>query len=228
MPLVECQKSLDQALYPDHNARPYGRRPHLHQDTETHYTQDRPLFPKTLPPIYAYPSNKFPYANQNSKGKARGYDEGYGRIITDTEKNLMGLSYHPIGDPQSMERATQDGCFTGDYCDIDPNDSNPNNIDLNDTCPGDTNPSDKNPNNADPNDTYPNDTEPNDTDLKDTYPKDTDPTNADPNESNLVWSPPNDNQGSDQSYCYKCGSPVTSHSKYCEFATAAWGGLRLR
>jgi hypothetical protein len=65
-----------------------------------------------LPPgsFYEFSSKPYPYEYQNSKGIVRKEfpenptypDKGYTRTITDRNKNIQGVFYHPVGAPDPV------------------------------------------------------------------------------------------------------------------------------
>lgn len=113
-----------------------GPRPHAHFDTENHYTvesagltplpgartrrvrdeNDPAIYHTVTPKLYGYAGNpNFDYNNQNRSGEPRAPGQGQDRVgpragpvrlVTDRERNLVGVSYHPDGDFTKFERAT--------------------------------------------------------------------------------------------------------------------------
>lgn len=115
---------------PSARLRPHGRRPHRHNDREKDYIDERVKLDRLarletgdkaildvdrLPSLVAYPNHPFDYENQNSHGRDRQRDVGYCRIITNPQKEHLGLSYHPLNDNKNMVRAEKRGAFVADY-----------------------------------------------------------------------------------------------------------------
>ncbi|KAL0933997.1 uncharacterized protein CTRU02_210796 [Colletotrichum truncatum] len=126
----DCDDMLRSAPIPGNHLRFNGRRPHLHGDRENHYVEERialdprvasetsqsaVLHGRALPKLAAYPGRQFDYAGQNRRGNDSQGDAGYNRIVTDSHKNQIGLSYHPLGSRDAMVRADQQGVFVADY-----------------------------------------------------------------------------------------------------------------
>ncbi|WYZ45588.1 hypothetical protein EsH8_VIII_000904 [Colletotrichum jinshuiense] len=116
--LAQAQNIISKAPAPSHNKARNARRPHAHYDREDHFAETRqgllPLPgippPSNGPPpvLWAYPSNTFDYANQNRFGVPKGgvgVDAGPFRIITDKDKNILGMVFHPTGDLVNFARA---------------------------------------------------------------------------------------------------------------------------
>ncbi|KAB5546918.1 hypothetical protein GE09DRAFT_194913 [Coniochaeta sp. 2T2.1] len=64
--------------------------------------------------LYEYPSKTFPYDKQNYKGGIYGMtaeqsrrEKGHTRTITDRNKTIKGVIYHPQGDPKGFNRAQE-------------------------------------------------------------------------------------------------------------------------
>ncbi|KAH6638687.1 hypothetical protein BKA67DRAFT_671885 [Truncatella angustata] len=126
----DCDRLLQSAPTPKADLKPRGRRPHLHKDDEGHYAHELILLdPRThhetsqvavvrvegLPKLAAYPDRSFDYAGQNRKGRDGKGDAAYGRIITDSHRTQIGMSYHPYGNKEIMVRAEAKGVFIADY-----------------------------------------------------------------------------------------------------------------
>lgn len=84
------------------------RYPKEHENTEEQYNTNLQL--------YEYPTMKYPYSEQNAKGRVRRQSPGghishvspgYTRTIVDGNKNIHGVSYHPVGIPSKFERAIE-------------------------------------------------------------------------------------------------------------------------
>ena len=84
------------------------RYPKEHYHTERQY--------KTKSKLYEYPTKDYPYSNQNAKGIARRTSPGgtttvvdpeYTRTITDSHKNIQGVSYHPYNNRKKHVRAQE-------------------------------------------------------------------------------------------------------------------------
>ncbi|KAK4215623.1 hypothetical protein QBC37DRAFT_398532 [Rhypophila decipiens] len=117
-----AQELLQTAPDPTVRAGRNGRRPHAHFDDEHHYPGERaslsPLpaaFHANPPRLFGYAGNPgFDYATQNSKGKpqsnqareAVGPEAGPIRLVADRDRNLVGVSYHPLDSERRFERAT--------------------------------------------------------------------------------------------------------------------------
>ncbi|KAK9771662.1 hypothetical protein SCAR479_11733 [Seiridium cardinale] len=126
----DCDHMLRSAPTPGGNLKFNGRRPHRHGDRENHYVEERierdprvrtetsqsaVLHARALPTLAAYPGREFDYAHQNRRGNDPQGDAGYNRIITDSRKSQLGLSYHPLGSADAMVRADKQGVFVADY-----------------------------------------------------------------------------------------------------------------
>ena len=92
------------------NTHKKGKRyPKRHWNIEQHYDTESPL--------YEYPTKDYPWDQQNAKGKARipspggrhytEVDPEYTRTITDSRKNIRGVSYHPHLRPADFLRADE-------------------------------------------------------------------------------------------------------------------------
>ena len=118
------------APVPDVNRRTGGKRPHLHKDAERQYIEERValeprvhheksptavVHPDSLPKLAAYPVREFKWEKQNRHGQDSRKSVGFARIITDEAKNQLGVSYHPYGKHDVMERAEAKGAFIADY-----------------------------------------------------------------------------------------------------------------
>jgi hypothetical protein len=64
--------------------------------------------------LYEFPSHSFPYDKQNSKGKILNPDgtknekiKGYTRTITDRNKVIQGVVYHPYKKKSEFVRAEE-------------------------------------------------------------------------------------------------------------------------
>lgn len=138
--LEENEQILRNAPQPNPNTlRGKGKRPHKHNDWEGDFAAERHVkyealakmgHPKAdkakehqnLPLMAAYPAvNDFNYDKQPRKPKV-----GPNRIVTNMNKNPLGMVYHPEnGKPQSVEdqttmiqdfeRAKQGGAFIADF-----------------------------------------------------------------------------------------------------------------
>ncbi|KAF2218275.1 hypothetical protein BDZ85DRAFT_286473 [Elsinoe ampelina] len=79
--------------------------------------------------LYEFPAQKYPYERQTRGGHAIGPDgkrvpKGYARAITDRDKNIRGVIYHPEDDRHGFRRAdevsrvlphTKDGRYVTSY-----------------------------------------------------------------------------------------------------------------
>ncbi|KAL9133355.1 MAG: hypothetical protein Q9175_005465 [Cornicularia normoerica] len=84
------------------------RYPKVHHNREEQY--------QTESTLYEYPTLDFPYSTQNYKGEGRSTSPGgtvtivgpkYTRTITDRDKNIQGVSYHPYRDRRKFVRAEE-------------------------------------------------------------------------------------------------------------------------
>lgn len=64
--------------------------------------------------LYEFPAKSFPYDQQNSQGKTKNKTreesreiKGHTRTITDRQKNIKGVVYHPRGMEKSFARAQE-------------------------------------------------------------------------------------------------------------------------
>ena len=98
---------LSNAPHPSQAKKP-KRYPHRYHNYDNHYAASGSL--------YEYPTMDFPYENQNAKGwgkrtRADGTVETvrprYTRTITDRNKQIQGVSYHPFGDSSNLVRAEE-------------------------------------------------------------------------------------------------------------------------
>src|SRR3569833_471672 len=94
------QNHLAVAPAPIHPTDPKYRKkkyPHVYENKEK-------LFPLATSTLYEYPSKSYPYHNQNAKGVARtntgtAVDPEYIRTITNRDKQIQGVIYHPYVPP---------------------------------------------------------------------------------------------------------------------------------
>jgi hypothetical protein len=82
------------------------RYPKRYNDTEQLFKE---------PSLYEYPTKSWPYDQQNTKGKAFKTVNGqrvqvnpeFTRTVTDRNKNVKGVIYHPSGNPSKFVRAKE-------------------------------------------------------------------------------------------------------------------------
>lgn len=116
------QQHLDKAPVITDAVREYAKSAHpkkypkeYHNKEKDELGQEYSLFVKGDPPtFYEYISNDFPYAEQNNRGKIKDLTKdqtrakkGYTRTITDRNKNIKGVIYHPFGDENGFRRAQE-------------------------------------------------------------------------------------------------------------------------
>ena len=84
------------------------RYPKRHRNTERHYDTEEEL--------YEFPTMDYPYSEQNARGRVRRrspggtfteFSPGYTRTITNANKDIQGLSYHPKDNPRRHVRAQE-------------------------------------------------------------------------------------------------------------------------
>lgn len=100
----ELQRVLDEAPAIDPTYRG-SRYPHRYNDGEG-------LF-GTNTSLYEYPAHRYPYEHQRKNGTlkaiAKGAEKGYVRTVTDRNKNMRGVIYHPEWTRKGFERADEVG-----------------------------------------------------------------------------------------------------------------------
>ncbi|PWY80792.1 hypothetical protein BO94DRAFT_470580, partial [Aspergillus sclerotioniger CBS 115572] len=120
MPRYVALDIIDKAPAPSHN-KTTGRRPHAHFDAENLFPTERaglePLEEVASgdgqrPVFWAYPTTYFDYANQNRRGCVPGpcgpqSNPVPHRIITDKDKNVVGMVTHPLKKQGKFVRVTE-------------------------------------------------------------------------------------------------------------------------
>ncbi|KAL2841844.1 hypothetical protein BJY01DRAFT_249340 [Aspergillus pseudoustus] len=106
---ASIQRHLDHSPAPTAESRKKGnkRYPKRYNDRENLFRE---------PSLYEYPSKSWPYNQQNAKGKAYTagangqrvqVDPEFTRTVTDRNKNVKGVIYHPEGDRSGFVRAQE-------------------------------------------------------------------------------------------------------------------------
>ncbi|KIA75772.1 hypothetical protein HK57_00458 [Aspergillus ustus] len=107
---ASIQRHMDHSPAPTDQSRKKGnkRYPKRYNDNENLFQAE--------PSLYEYPSKSWPYNQQNAKGRAYvtgadgqrvQVDPEFTRTITDRNKNVKGVIYHPKGDRSGFVRAEE-------------------------------------------------------------------------------------------------------------------------
>ncbi|KAF2417661.1 hypothetical protein EJ08DRAFT_703342 [Tothia fuscella] len=77
------------------------RYPHQYRHTEEIFPQGRDY--------YEFPTSNYPYDRQIARGKVQGQPEieGFTRTVTDHDRNIRGVMYHPENDRKKFVRADE-------------------------------------------------------------------------------------------------------------------------